>query len=337
MVIINWLKANCAVDRGTFKPGSQLEIRSLYHTDAPEAYDVFEVPPKILWFTRRDRLIASLPAKPLVPIQGRYHTANLWMLPAPKDKKNGRLTFVARTSDASSGTITSASMLITSEVQNTNTENTADASAKTTLIPGTDASLKLGRKSEKKTEIKFHVEPTLDPPVQIRLLQGIDVRIHIDKLVSEWFEEESGARSDAEELLAEALGEYFDGPWPVSFTPVKTELAPPEVVSYTMPIELSDNLRAVVCLQIDDLQHGTRTISEPRFITEVGGRVILSDLVPMLFDEQTQRLAKMFSNQLWNNGGELDPETRELGAPLVEVLGTSDIDDVIALLGAEQT
>ena len=58
----------------------------------------------------------------------------------------------------------------------------------------------------------------------------------------------------------------------------------------------------------------------------------MSDLVPSLFDDQTRALAKEFSGHMQGDGEKLSSKAADLGAQLVDVLGTSDIDDVVALL-----
>ncbi|WP_162625518.1 hypothetical protein [Mycolicibacterium llatzerense] len=255
-------------------------------------------------------------------------------MPAPENTKAGRLTFIARVGDASSGTITSSSMLITSELRKHKAENREKLSGETKPLPGTKAAFELEHKSSDENTIEIKVKPTLDPDVEILLLQGDDVRAHIDGLIDEWFEEGSRDRSIVSDDIDEVLTEYIDGAWSIEFPIRRLHLSPPDVATFSLRIPPTDGLRAVMCLQVNDLDHKTTTISEPRFITGIGERIVMSDLVPKLFDEHTQALAKGFSSDLWNNGGKLNPEIRELGAQLVEVLGTGDIDDVIALLGA---
>ncbi len=334
MVVINWLKGNDTVDRGEYEPGSEVEIRSVFHTENVDAYEIYERPPKVLkFFERADRWATSLPARPLAPVPGRYHTEKNWRLPRPPDnhKKNGRLTFVAKVGNASSGIITSASMLISSEVLKDNTEDSLKGSLESKL-PGAKGTVEAAHKSGRERTINFKVQPTLDPEVEIRLLQGGEVRAHIDELVDEWFEG-SAERSAAKDVLRGGLAEYFNGGRQLKFDPVRTTLVPPDAVSYPLPVTASDNLRAVMCLQVDDLEHNTTTISEPRFITVVNEHIVMSDLVPVLFDDQTKALAKMFSDQLRSSSdGQLSAEATKLGAQLVDVLGTGDVDDVIALV-----
>lgn len=328
MVVINWLKGNFTVDRGTFKPGSELELRSVYHKDTPEAYEVYEVLPKILWFARKDRRIATLPAKPLEPLQGRYHTANLWRLPAPANKKNGLLTFVAKVGDVYSGTITSSSMQIATNTRRTKSEDSLKGALEA-KFPGGKGSVEAGHKSSDEGEITVQVAPTLDPEVAIRLLQGDEVGTHILELINDWFEEDSAESRYIESHVVNALGSYLKGPR-IEFDYIKTKLVPPEKASFTIPITLSANLKTVVCLQVDDLDHDTTTISEPRFITAAGGRIVMSDLVPALFDERTQQLVQEFTEQL--QGGRKQPDP-ELSAQLIDVVGTNDVGDLAALLG----
>lgn len=336
MVVINWLKDNDTVDRGEYKPGSEVEIRSVFHTDDVDAYQVYERPPKMLkLFAREDRWATALPAKPLAPVQGRFHTANMWKLPAPKDKKDGRLTFVAKVGDASSGTISSASMLITSEVHKSKAENRGKLSGKTKPLPGTEAAFEVEHKSSDESTIDITVAPTLDPEVEIKLLQGDDVRAHVAGLVAEWFEEGSAERSSATDAIDNALTEYVEDAWSIEFPTQHLHLSPPDAVTFPLRIPPSDGLRAVICLQVDDLDHKTTTISEPRFITVVDGQIVMSDLVPSLFDDQTRALAKEFSGHLQGDGEKLSTKAADLGAQLVDVLGTSDIDDVVALLSLQ--
>ncbi|MUM03374.1 hypothetical protein B5P44_00875 [Mycobacterium sp. CBMA 213] len=225
-------------------------------------------------------------------------------------------------------------MLITSEHYQHEDENREKLTGEVKPAPGTKAALELEHRSRNESTIEVKVKPTLDPDVEILLFHGRDVRAHIEGLVDEWFEEGSGERSTVSDAIDEALAEYIDGAWSIEFPTQRLHVGPPDEVTFSLRIPLFDGLRAVMCLQVNDLDNKTTTISDPRFITGVGERIVMSDLVPKLFDDQTQTLAKTFSDQLWNNGGELSPETEGLGAQLVEALGTGDIDDVIALLGA---
>lgn len=190
-------------------------------------------------------------------------------------------------------------------------------------------------KSSDESTIDITVAPTLDPEVEIKLLQGDDVRTHVAGLVAEWFEEGSAERSSATDAIDNALTEYVEDAWSIEFPHPAPPFEPAGCRDILTAHPPSDGLRAVICLQVDDLDHKTTTISEPRFITVVDGQIVMSDLVPSLFDDQTRALAKEFSGHLQGDGEKLSSKAADLGAQLVDVLGTSDIDDVVALLSLQ--
>lgn len=332
MVVINWRKGSHVVDGGGIRPGSVLTLTSHGHTKEFDAYEVYERLPKFLWIARKDQWVTGLPARQLPPQQGRYTLVNPWQLPPPRDRKNGRRTFFAVAEGVVSATIESTAMHITSEVHKRQTESNAEAEGEVKPAPGTELSVKFGHTRKDDAEVIFNVLPTQDPEVEIRLLQADEVQAHIAELVDNWFGQSSDAPHAADGTFSTGIKHYFSS-GPAEFESRRTHLGPPDSLSLSVRIAPSDGLRAVMCLQVDDIDNETTTISEPLFITEVNGTVVVSDLVPALFDDQVRSLAQRFSQARAKD--QLSAETTALGARLVDDLGTSDIDDAIALLGLQ--
>jgi hypothetical protein len=220
-------------------------------------------------------------------------------------------------------------MQITSEVHKRQTESSAEGAGTFKPAPGTELSTKFGHKRKDDAEVIFNVLPTQDPKVDIRLLQGGEVEAHIAELVDDWLAQASDEPQVADGTFSTRIADYFVSK-PAEFESRRTHLEPPDSSSFSVRITPSDRLRAVMCLQIDDLDNETTTISEPRFITEVNGIIVVSDLVPQLFDDHVRSVAQRFSQA--RTVDQLSPEAIALGAQLVDELGTSDIDDAIALL-----
>ena len=332
MVVINWRKGQNIVDGGGIRPGSAVTLTSRGHTEVFDAYEIYERLPKFLWIARKDQWVTGLPARPLPPEQGRYTLVNPWQLPPPKDRENGRRKFFATAAGVVSATIESTAMRITSESRKTQTESTAEASGKFKPAPGTELSGKVGHKRKDDKEVIFGVLPTQDPRVEIRLLQAEDVQAHIAKLVDDWFGQSSDDPHVAGGTFSDGIADYFDSS-PAEFEPLSREIGPPDSLSIPVRITPSGGLRAAMCLQIDDIDNQTTTISEPQFITEVDGTIVVSDLVPALFDDDVKSLAERFSQA--GTKDQLSPEAGDLGAQLVVLLGTSDLDDAIALLSLQ--
>jgi len=105
------------------------------------------------------------------------------------------------------------------------------------------------------------------------------------------------------------------------------EIGPLSPLVVTLEVNPEAGLRAVLCLQVHDLDHGTTTITDPLFLTTVQDRIITSDLLADLLSDDALDIFR----ELESAHGDQDELARCLRIPLVDL--TSRLDAAVAELG----
>lgn len=331
-VIINWYKGKVIVDNGGVLSRSLVELRSLRHTEELTQYEIYERLPKIIRKQQRYREVfrGPLPATALPPETGRYHSRAKWELPS-SDKSDGRRRFIARAAESVSAEIESAEMIIGSRKDGKTTDINVGGEAKLQWLQLRLPSLFHRTAS---STVEYIIHPPRDPLVQVRILQGDDVREHLMVLESEWTEDPSERSSDRS--LSDDIADYFRDR-PARDAILTFEIGPSTPLIMSVEIGSSDDLRGVLCLEVRDLEAGTRTTTDPRFLTSVEGKIIASDLPPgLLSDDALDLLRALYDfhgdQRELARSMQIDSEDlRSRLASAVNEFGTSSIDDAIVL------
>jgi hypothetical protein len=139
---------------------------------------------------------------------------------------------------------------------------------------------------------KYVVRAPLDPEVQIRVLQGPDVLSYLQEADTE-LAEIAGVEPGAMRNLPENTTTYFVDQ-PLEDASFEEKIGPQ--YSFELEVQLPDvaDLRAAIALEVRNQEDGSLTRTPPIFATQVGDRVVLTDLtIDMLRDEHRQILTEL--------------------------------------------
>jgi len=154
------------------------------------------------------------------------------------------------------------------------------------------------------------------------------------ELESEWTEEPPGRSSNRS--LSDEIADYFRDR-PAGDAILTCEIGPLTPLIMSVEIGSSDDLRGVLCLQVRDLEAGTRTTTDPRFLTSVEGKIIASDLPPSLLSDDALSLLRAlydFHGDQQEQARSMKIDSEDLRSRLdsaVNEFGTSSLDDAIVL------
>jgi hypothetical protein len=343
-VHISWYKGKHTVNSNSLLAGTAVELRSQVHANEPDGYSIFELLPKFLhvWRGYKDVPAGFEPARQLPPLVGRYRSAGKWELPDPK-RDDGKRTYVARIDGAQSFPITSVGTLIKSRRSTTDATYGGDNAE----VSGHGIKLKLPAifRRNKNTVVEYVFRKAHDPWVEIELLQGNAVAEHLARLELQW-----GSRLDSDETMG-ALANYgylmehlpndtraYFADRPVGGGILTCRLGPRTPITLTAEVGHRDDLRAVICAQIRDLESGSIATTEPMFFTSIGGQVIITDLPASLVSQSSVRVLQSYKNA-GGNREELalrqDQDIETVGERLraaVDEIGADSLDDAVALI-----
>jgi hypothetical protein len=339
-VIVNWYKGRLIADHNTFLSRSPVELRSLGHSEELAEYEIYERLPKFLhkWRGYHQVFMDHLPAAPLPPMTGRYHSRGKWMLPSPS-RSDGRRRLIAAAAGSVSGEIESADMLISSrsdeKVQDITLGGEVGLGWLQLKLPS------LFHKSTRK-QIEYVISPPKDPRVEVRTLQADEAREHLVRLESQWADGSPESSSDIPGPASSArslpgdIADYFRDRVAGDATLI-CEIGPSSPLIVSVEIGFSDDLRSVLCLQVRDLETDKTTTTDPLFLTAARGKIVVSDLSPGLLGDDAQDLLQALSDfhgdqEELARSLDIDSAVLEsrLGAAVNE-LGTSGLDDAVAL------
>ena len=331
-VTINWHKGKNIVDNDHLMSHSPVDLRSYGHTAVLESYAIYEQVPKILQKLRGDKEVfrRDWPAKALPPAQGRYRTANSWELPSPQ-KSGGKRRFVAKAGDGISAEITSADIFIAPKKRR---------DEKGTDLGGTAKAHGFGLKLpslfhwKRETIFDYIVSAPKDPLVEVRVLQGDQVRDYLTELATEW----TGGEADGTGLPGEL--EVYWSQELVHPATLRCAIDTETPLTISVEVDASFDVRAALCLRVCDVDANNMTTSDPLFVTGVGDRIVISDLPPSLLSEEALGLLRSLAavaGSVQALASAFQRDEAELADEVETVIGevgTDSLTDALALIAA---
>lgn len=293
---IAWMKATTAVS-GPLPPETSLWLRSSGLATPPTRYQIYRVNPKP-WWRFFGRWCPYDPEMPLDAVAvdgaardpgGVYRSASDWKLGGPNNQ-TGRADFQAWTDGGVgySGIMSSASLWIAT-VEEANSRNwEAGGEVASTGLGKLKA--KLSGKATKK--LKWKVRAPKDPAISIQVLQGRAVLNYLsdaDAEIAELNTESGGSLID----VLDGSG-YFETE-PLEDESFEASIGPDEGFDVEAELPLVDGLRMAVALEVRDQADGSVLArSDPLFVTNVGDRLVVTDLTADLLRDEPARVLDSF-------------------------------------------
>ena len=343
-VHISWYKGKKSVNNNSLLAGTAVELRSQVHSNEPDGYSIFELLPKFLvgWSGRKE-VPASFEYASQLPLRvGYYRSAKQWELPDPK-RVDGKRTYIARIDDVRSFPIASVGTRINSRRSTTDTTFGGDNAE--VAAHGIKLKLPAIFRRKKNTVIEYSFRKPQDPWVEIQLLQGNDVAEHLARLELQWDSQldsdeslgTGGNYGHLMENLPEEARVYF-GERPVGEGILTCRIGPRTPITLTAEVGHRDDLKAVICAQIRDLESGSIATTEPMFFTSIRGQVIITDLPASLVSQSSVQILQSYSNAggnkeelAWRQGQDMETVEERLRAAVDEI-GADSLDDAVALI-----
>jgi len=331
-----------SVDGSMLPSDTGVRLSSRHHITPPSQYIVYRELPKSFWaFWGADReevtrLDAMAQAGSPVTLGSRYFSEPLWNLPAPP-KQSGFITFRAwtDTEDASSGTLGSARIWLEEISSSGRVGASAGAS-----ISGPSLSIGPEVSADRDFERHWRVRVVEDPWVQISVLQAELVLDHLRLLANEYQDGALQPHRGIWELPDDTLTYFIDRPLEDVF--LTHQLQPEEPLTIAVRVQDRHDLKAAICLRVQNLEDGSVTTTPPIFLTHFRDRLFASDLTIETFRQEARDLLLMLEAErldVERLSRRLNQDVQETWNQLVDAAEEFGADSVgaAALFVAENT
>lgn len=336
---ITWMKITTSMS-GPLPPETKLWLRSSGLNPSPTRYNIYRVNPKPWWKVFGEHTLEPTQTIDAIPLVGApqdpggvYRSVADWGLGGP-NKQTGRADFQAWTDSdtAYSGIMSSAYVWVATAEQANSWGWQAGGDVATTGIGKVRADIS-GKISKKQ---KYKVRAPLDPDVQIRVLQGPAVLSYLEDADAEISELNKAIGGATIDLLRHSG--YFEAT-PLEESLFKATIGPDAGFDVDIELPEAEGLRAALAVEVrDNDDDALLARSNPLFVTNVGDRLVLTDLTSDLLRDQPFKLLTEFVQYASDveslaaaRNQAIDDTWRELVAATTE-LGAGSVGDAAAFV-----